>query len=61
VEESDVVFAKRQLLVHCREAGIGYHPFETFADVEAALEEQVESRGSKVKSHGMKIAVAVEG
>jgi 2-hydroxy-3-keto-5-methylthiopentenyl-1-phosphate phosphatase len=61
VAESDVIFAKRQLLVYCREAGIGYHPFETFADVEEVLREQVEGRKSKVKSHGMKIAVAVGG
>lgn len=42
VEESDVVFAKRQLFAHCRERGIACHPFNTFADVEDALQETVE-------------------
>jgi 2,3-diketo-5-methylthio-1-phosphopentane phosphatase len=61
VEESDVVFAKRQLLVHCREFGIGYHSFDTFADVEAALASEVQGESSKVKSQIMKLAVGVEG
>ena len=61
VEESDVVFAKRQLLVHCREFGIGYHSFHTFADVEAALASEVQGQSSKVKSQIMKLAVGVEG
>jgi 2,3-diketo-5-methylthio-1-phosphopentane phosphatase len=43
VEESDVVFAKRQLLAHCRDRGLHCHPFETFADVEEALQETVGS------------------
>jgi len=38
VELADVVFAKRHLLAHCRDRGINCHPFETFADVQAALE-----------------------
>jgi len=38
VEVADVVFAKRQLLAHCRESGIPCHPFETFRDVQEALE-----------------------
>lgn len=37
VEEADVVFAKRQLLVHCREHGIACRAFETFAEIEVAL------------------------
>jgi 2,3-diketo-5-methylthio-1-phosphopentane phosphatase len=38
VEVADVVFAKRQLLAHCRENGITCHPFDTFKDVQAGLE-----------------------
>lgn len=33
-EESNVVFAKRGLLAHCREKGVPYHAFENFGDVE---------------------------
>ena len=32
-----MIFAKHQLLAYCREKGIECVPFETFADVEAAL------------------------
>jgi 2-hydroxy-3-keto-5-methylthiopentenyl-1-phosphate phosphatase len=39
VEEADIVFAKRQLLVHCRERGIACRPFETFADIQVSLGE----------------------
>lgn len=38
VEVADVVFAKRQLLAHCRANGIACHPFETFKDVQNGLE-----------------------
>lgn len=38
VEAADVVFAKRQLLAHCREKEIACHPFETFQDVQGELE-----------------------
>lgn len=38
IEAADVVFAKRQLLAHCREKGIPCHPFETFKDVHAGVE-----------------------
>ena len=38
VEAADVVFAKRQLLAHCREKGIVCHAYETFKDVQAHLE-----------------------
>lgn len=50
VEESDLVFAKRQLLSYCREKGIDCRPFETFADVEEALARRltVDSRQSPV-------------
>ena len=37
VEAADLIFAKHQLLAYCREKGIECVPFETFADVEAAL------------------------
>lgn len=69
VEESDLIFAKRQLLAYCRHKGIACRPFETFADVELELEEIVESRESKetvqsrklkVKGQGLKVDVAVE-
>ncbi len=35
--ESDLVFARRQLLAHCREEGIACLPFETFGEIESAL------------------------
>jgi 2-hydroxy-3-keto-5-methylthiopentenyl-1-phosphate phosphatase len=41
VKEADIVFAKRQLLVHCRKQGIACHPFETFDDIHAALAEML--------------------
>lgn len=41
VEESELVFAKRQLLAYCREKGIACTPFETFAEIELALEKMV--------------------
>lgn len=37
-EESDLVFAKRQLLAYCRQRQIACKPFETFADIEAEME-----------------------
>jgi 2-hydroxy-3-keto-5-methylthiopentenyl-1-phosphate phosphatase len=37
VEAAEVVFAKKQLLAYCRERGIACLPFETFADIQAAL------------------------
>ncbi len=69
VEESDLIFAKRQFLTYCREKGIACRPFETFADIESTLEEilenrklkeTVQSRKLKVKSQGLKVEVAVE-
>jgi 2,3-diketo-5-methylthio-1-phosphopentane phosphatase len=45
VEESDVVFAKRQLLAYCRERGIACQRFETFAEVQEALEKFTGSEG----------------
>lgn len=37
VEESNLIFAKKQLLTYCRNKGIACHSFETFREVEAAL------------------------
>jgi len=42
VEEADIVFAKRQLLVYCRKQRIACRPFETFADIQASLAELLE-------------------
>ncbi len=39
VDLADVVFAKRHLLAYCRESGVACHPFDTFKDVQARLEE----------------------
>lgn len=61
VDEADVIFAKRQLLFHCRERGAGCHPFETFADVQSVLDEYLKSRKSSARHQRMKIAVAVGG
>jgi 2,3-diketo-5-methylthio-1-phosphopentane phosphatase len=41
VEEADLVFAKHQLLVHCRKQRIACRPFETFADIQASLTEML--------------------
>ena len=38
VDAADLVFAKHQLLAYCREKSIECVPFETFADVEAAMD-----------------------
>ena len=56
LEEADLIFAKRQLLAYCREHGIACHAFETFAEVQAALEEFLESAEgeSKVESRKSK-------
>lgn len=37
LEAADIVFAKRQLLVYCRERGIACRSFETFADIRSSL------------------------
>jgi 2-hydroxy-3-keto-5-methylthiopentenyl-1-phosphate phosphatase len=61
VAESDLVFAKKQLLAHCRKHEIGCIPFETFAEVESTLESmfgQPENRlshRSGKKSRGSKL------
>ncbi len=44
-EEADKVFAKRSLLAHCQARGMACQRFETFADIEAALDG---SRGVRV-------------
>ena len=38
VEAADLVFAKGQLLAYCQQEDIACRPFETFADVERAME-----------------------
>jgi 2-hydroxy-3-keto-5-methylthiopentenyl-1-phosphate phosphatase len=58
LEESDVVFAKRQLLAYCREHGVTCHPFETFADVQRELEKLPETVKSKVESRKSKAGKA---
>jgi 2-hydroxy-3-keto-5-methylthiopentenyl-1-phosphate phosphatase len=40
---ADIVFAKRQLLAHCRDNGIPCRSFETFADIERELKLLVET------------------
>lgn len=66
--EADVVFAKRQLLAHCRNNGIPCWPFETFEDLQAGFGTILEStldevaaarRESKVRNHPSKVAVAI--
>jgi 2-hydroxy-3-keto-5-methylthiopentenyl-1-phosphate phosphatase len=49
IELSDVVFAKRQLLAYCRERGIPCTPFETFADIQAAMTEGIAGTAPKLK------------
>jgi 2-hydroxy-3-keto-5-methylthiopentenyl-1-phosphate phosphatase len=53
VEHSDLVFAKKQLLAHCQKNKIPCLPFETFAEIEAALEEMFATvpGGSKGTAH----------
>jgi 2-hydroxy-3-keto-5-methylthiopentenyl-1-phosphate phosphatase len=61
VEEADVVFAKRQLLVHCRKQGIACLPFETFADIQGALAEilkELNSARGASRASGKKRAAA---
>jgi len=48
VEISDVVFAKRALLAYCRDKNIACRPFESFADIQAALAEEIAGQKSKV-------------
>ncbi len=46
-EESHIVFGKRQLAGYCRERGITCHPFESFAEVERALEAMLAEAGRR--------------
>ncbi|HUU14349.1 MAG TPA: MtnX-like HAD-IB family phosphatase [Terriglobia bacterium] len=47
VEEADVVFAKGQLLTYCRQKDIACRPFDTFADVQGAMEKILGIRNSR--------------
>lgn len=63
VEESDVVFAKRQLLTYCRQKGIACHPFETFADVELEFDRLIgavrgQNKGRKSRAGGHKVLLS---
>ncbi len=57
VEESDLVFAKKQLLAHCRKNGVACLPFETFAEIETTLATMLQLPGESVrkKSKGSKL------
>jgi 2-hydroxy-3-keto-5-methylthiopentenyl-1-phosphate phosphatase len=60
VEEADLVFAKRQLLAYCREEGIACRPFATFAEIEVALRQLLDSgqpvvQGEIVRSRKLKV------
>jgi len=43
VDEADVVLAKRQLLAYCQEHGKACRPYSTFAEVEQAIAELIET------------------
>jgi 2-hydroxy-3-keto-5-methylthiopentenyl-1-phosphate phosphatase len=60
VEESHVVFAKRQLLAYCREKGIACRPFETFAEIQRALAKLLGS-GTSNRPQGKSQKLKVEG
>jgi 2-hydroxy-3-keto-5-methylthiopentenyl-1-phosphate phosphatase len=59
VEESDLVFAKKRLLEHCRDKGIACIPFETFADIATALTGLV-GLGETGTRHGHKVLRAAQ-
>ncbi|HUY12517.1 MAG TPA: MtnX-like HAD-IB family phosphatase [Terriglobia bacterium] len=43
VERASLIFAKRQLLAHCRNRGLNVHAFDTFGDILAVFPELIES------------------
>lgn len=53
VQMSDVVFARDQLLKHCEELSIHYHPFRDFFEVQAILEKYLKERPKyqRVQAH----------
>jgi len=56
VEVSDVVFAKRQLLAYCRDKGIACRPFETFADIQEGVAEEIAKQRLKAKKRKSRAA-----
>jgi 2,3-diketo-5-methylthio-1-phosphopentane phosphatase len=66
VEESHVVFAKRQLSAYCREKGIACRPFETFAEIQQPLgkllgsgtSNRPQGKGQKLKVESRKSNIA---
>jgi 2-hydroxy-3-keto-5-methylthiopentenyl-1-phosphate phosphatase len=58
VEESHVVFAKRQLAAYCREKGIACRPFESFAEIRQPLAKLLGAGASgrpQGKGHKLKV------
>lgn len=47
VEESDAIFAKKQLFLYCRKKEITCRPFETFREIETALDALLSSAPAK--------------
>lgn len=63
VQMSDVVFARDQLLKHCEELGIHYHPFKDFFEVQRILENYLRERPKyqrKTAHHRRKELVTIE-
>jgi 2-hydroxy-3-keto-5-methylthiopentenyl-1-phosphate phosphatase len=54
VEEADVVFAKKQLLGHCRRRNLSCRAFEAFADVQAKLGDRARGRETRTLRQGAK-------
>ncbi|HRZ86696.1 MAG TPA: MtnX-like HAD-IB family phosphatase [bacterium] len=51
-ECADIVFAKKKLKKHCESNGIGFHPFETFKDVNRKMKEIIQSQEDGFESKG---------
>ena len=63
VESADIVFAKRQLLMYCREHGLDCHAFDRFGDIIQKFPRLIESLedAAPATSTSSKRAVAVRG